>query len=222
MGQLRDQLSDPARVQAALQARAWGAARSVARSLVPSRGLVALALCSAVALMPALGPTVATGSVAAGSDTPVAPRPVEKVTGGASSLDELIERFLAALHSGDTGALDALRLTRDEYVHLVMPGHVPPGQPPQALSPEASDYFYEVMDTKSRHFRDALIARFAGRPLELHEITFEKGVAQYAGHRSHKRAALRLREADGSLVELRTGSVVERDGRFKFASYIRD
>lgn len=218
MGQLRDQLNGRRRARAALQARAWGAARVAVRSLLPSRRLVAAALCAAAAL----GAPSARGSVAAEAKVPAAPAPVERVTGGASSLDELVERFLAALRAGDADALEALRLTRDEYVHLVMPGHVPPGQPPQALSPEAAEYFYDVMDTKSRHFRTALLTRFGGRPLELHEITFEKGVAQYAGHRSHKRTALWLREADGSLVELRTGSVVERDGRFKFASYIRD
>ncbi|MEW6268400.1 MAG: hypothetical protein AB1689_03780, partial [Thermodesulfobacteriota bacterium] len=135
---------------------------------------------------------------------------------------ELVQRFLAALRAGDRVALEALRLTRDEYVGLVMPGHVPPGDPPQRLDPEASEYFFSVMDQKSRHFREALVARFAGRRLELEQVSFEKGVRDYAGHRSYRRAALRLRDQDGRTVELRTGSVVERDGRFKFASYIRD
>jgi hypothetical protein len=78
------------------------------------------------------------------------------------------------------------------------------------------------MDTKSRYFREALVARHAGRALELKGISFDKGIADYAGHRTYKRAVLRLVAEDGSEVELRTGSVVERDGRFKFASYIRD
>jgi len=208
VGQLRDQLIGSAYVRWARRTSVRRVARATARPSVPATLVVTLALCLALA--------------PAGGATPVSIRRVEHVTGGAASLDELILRFLEALRTRDTDALEALRLTRDEYVHLVMPGHVPPGEPPQRLSPEAAEYFFQVMDAKSRQFRSALVQRFGGRPLELREIGFEKGVARYAGHRAHRRAALRLREADGSVIELRTGSVVERDGRFKFASYIRD
>ncbi|MBM4245217.1 MAG: hypothetical protein FJ148_15615 [Deltaproteobacteria bacterium] len=189
---------------------------------------LALGWAIAPGVAPAFAASTAAGAPAVvagapgGDATPVAVRPVERVTGGAGSLEELIARFLDALRVQDTDALESLRLTRDEYVHLVIPGHVPPGEPPQRIGPEAAEYFFAVMDAKSRHFRNALVERFGGRSLELHEIGFEKGVARYAGHRAHRRAALWLREADGSLTELRTGSVVERDGRFKFASYTRD
>lgn len=193
----------------------------------PVRGRAAYAFPARVALLAIVA--LVTGAAVAGRDGAVAAiapdargAPVKRVTGGASSMDELMERFLSALQRGDRDTLEALRLTKDEYVHLVMPGHVPPGQPPQALSPAAADYFYSVMDLKSRYFRDALVARFAGRKLELREVTFDKGIGEYAGHRSYKRAVLRLLDEDGGPIELRIGSVVQRDGRLKFASYIRD
>lgn len=145
-----------------------------------------------------------------------------RVTGGASTLDGLVERFLVALREGDRETLEKLRLTRDEYICLVMPGHVPPGEPAQRLNPEAAAYFFAVFDTKSRYSREALVKRFAGRALELRGVGFEKGVVDYAGHRAYRRTVLRLVDESGRELELRTGSVVERDGRFKFASYTRD
>lgn len=213
MGQLRDQLSRTAPTRAGLRDASRGSARAASGTALVRRGallaLVGAALVSAV---------VDGGAVAAVRDA----TPVARVTGGAPTLDALVERFLAALRAGDRAALEALRLTKDEYVHLVMPGHVAPGEPPQRLSPEAAEYFFDVMDGKSAYFREALVARHAGRNLRLRSVTFDKGIADYAGHRSYKRAVLVLEDEDGRELELRTGSVVERDGRFKFASFIRD
>lgn len=203
-------MSRGARSGAGWRARARHLARNGA---APWAALRALALTLVV---------VAAIAAVAAPGTAAAPRAVERVAGGASSMDELIEWFLTALREGDRTKIEALRLTKDEYVQLVMPGHVRPGEPPQRLSPEAAEYFFGVMDTKSHYHREMLIGRFEGRSLELRAIAFEKGVASYAGHRVHKRASLELRDEEGSPVELRTGSVVERDGRFKFASFIRD
>lgn len=197
MGQLRDQLKALPPVRRALLVALVALATNVAAGVAPAHG----------------------GGAADAERCATEPA---RVTGGASTLDELVARFLAALRAGDRDALEELRLTRDEYVHLVMPGHVPPGEPPQRLNPEAAAYFFAVLDAKSRYSREALVARFAGRALELRGVGFEKGVADYAGHRAYRRTVLRLADESGHELDLRTGSVVERDGRFKFASYTRD
>lgn len=207
MGQLRDQLSEPVRARARWPLHL---ARALRGSLVLRLMVLAVVVATtsaAVALHDGAG--AASGSVS-------------RLRGGASSMEALVADLLAALEGGDRDALAALRVTREEYLDIVLPGHVKPGEPAQALNPEAAGYFWGVLDTKSFYFEKALLERFTGRHLEVVEVGFEKGVADYAGHRAHKRIALKLRDADGRTVDLRAGSVIERDGRFKFESFIRD
>ena len=45
---------------------------------------------------------------------------------------------------------------------------------------------------------------------------------QYATYAAYKQLRLKLQKPESSIVELRTGSVAEIDGQFKFVSYIRD
>ncbi|MBM4267485.1 MAG: hypothetical protein FJ144_12875 [Deltaproteobacteria bacterium] len=147
---------------------------------------------------------------------------VTRLSGGAPTLDELVGRFATALSENDRAALEALRVTQAEYRDLIVPGNVKPGEPPQIVGAEASEYFFGVMNTKSAYYRDALLKSYAGKKLSIREVRFEKGVQQYAGHRAHKRLLLTVVDETGATHEIRTGSIVERDGVFKLMSFIRD
>jgi hypothetical protein len=144
------------------------------------------------------------------------------LSGGASSVDELVERFLAALHARDRADLDALRVSEAEYRSIIVPGSVEPGKPPQVLAEDALQYFWTEMSQKSAAHRDAILQRFGGRPLGRVRYGFEKGEHRFAGYNAYRKLVVVLRDEHGAEVEVRTGSIVERDGRFKFASFIRD
>jgi hypothetical protein len=145
-----------------------------------------------------------------------------RVSGGAASIDELLARFLEAIRAKDRGALEEIRFTEDEYRHVILPGHVKKGEPPQRVGEKASQYFYAEANTKSFYHRESLLHRFGGKAYTVKSYRFLKGVEELAGYTAYWRLALTLADETGNEVELRTGSIGEVDGRFKFASYIRD
>src|SRR5205814_592624 len=50
-----------------------------------------------------------------------------KLEGGSPSVDELVARFLDALGKKDAATLRRLRVTREEYLDIILPGTVPVG-----------------------------------------------------------------------------------------------
>src|SRR5262245_40495733 len=145
-----------------------------------------------------------------------------RLMGGASSVDGLIDGFVAALASGNRDRVEALRVTEAEYRAVLIPGSVEPGDPPQVLSEDGLRYFWAEMSQKSAAHREAILARFGKHALTPVRHSFEKGERQFAGYKAYQRLVLVLRDDQGAEHELRTGSIVERDGVFKFASFIRD
>jgi hypothetical protein len=166
---------------------------------------------------------VAAGLVYAFSTAPIQASPTPLVLrGGAESMDGLLRDFVQALESGNRDALERLRVTEREYRELVVPGNVAEGDPPQILSEEASEYFWQVLDQKSRYYRQSLLEKFGGETFSVRDVTFEKGYQEYAGHRAWKQLVLSVADASGEERQIRTGSIIERDGRFKFVSFVRD
>jgi hypothetical protein len=146
------------------------------------------------------------------------------VSGGAASKDELIGDFLTALRHKDRDALRRLRVTEDEFRKIIMPGHVEVGQPLRTLQPEAIDYFWSSLATKSAYYEQNLIHHYGGRTFQVLASEFETEPKRYASYTHFKQLRLTLREAGHAdqQVELETGSIVEIDGRYKFASFVRD
>jgi hypothetical protein len=163
----------------------------------------------------------AAGAASAETGTATQPTP-DRLTGGASSLDELVARFLEALGRRDRDALEGLRVTEAEYRSIIVPGSVAPGAPPQVLSEAGLEYFWGEMSQKSAAHREAILEHFGGRPFTPVRHSFEKGIREFAGYKAYGRLRVVLRDPQGAESELRTGSIVERDGRFKFATFIRD
>lgn len=169
------------------------------------------------------GVAVLHGSTVSGSLTaPQAAAPHPPLSGGASSVDDLLAKFVAAIEAKDVAALDALRVDETEYRKIIMPGSVKPGQPPQKLSAAADQYFWESLDTKSRYGGRALLAGYSGRKYRVTNVKWLKGVDEYAWFRCYDRLELTMVDEKGEEHVLNTGSVADVDGRFKFISFIRD
>lgn len=145
------------------------------------------------------------------------------LAGGAASVDDLVASFLAALRRGDPAGVEALRIGRDDYLDVILPGSVEPGEPLQPVDrAKAGPYWWEYLSERSDLHRDELVRDFGGRDLQLVGFRFAKGTRQFANHVAHRRLVIELRGADGETRDLQTGSIAEVDGRFKFISFIRD
>lgn len=137
------------------------------------------------------------------------------------SVEALVDRFLSALSAGDRGALSTMRVSETEYRGLIVPGSVSPGEPPQRLDEVASRYWWQDLDARSTYSSNDLLRRYAGRPLRRVAFRFDKGMRRFANHVAHRRLVVVARDDRGEEVEIRTGSIVDVDGRFKFVSYVR-
>lgn len=142
--------------------------------------------------------------------------------GGARSQRALIDDLLQALRNKDGHALRRLRVTEAEYRDVIIPGNVPPGQPRRDLAAAWKEYAWANLDDRSTVHEHRLLADYGGQDLRVEEVSFEEGGQEYAGYTAHRQLRLKLRNSEGTERELRTGSIAEVAGTFKFISFIRD
>jgi hypothetical protein len=160
-----------------------------------------------------------------GPATANAPAPAERrldISNGASSIDELVGRFLEALRNKDQNGLRALRVTRDEYIRVILAGSVPEGSALRQWPDDINEYWWGVLHTKSVYSEANLIAGFGGKQYTLKKIDYRKGVGTYATHTAYKQLSLEVEDDAGEEHEIRIGSVAEVSGQFKFISFVRD
>lgn len=147
------------------------------------------------------------------------PDPPMTFAGGEASVDELMDKFIRAVEENDREALAALRLSREEYFEIIVPGKVPSGEPPRRVTPQVTKFFWEMMDYKSDLYVDVLLDRYGGRPLERGTLTFSKPVQEYDWYRAWGEIRQAAREPDGTEHQVRSGWIAEVAGRYKFISY---
>ncbi len=148
--------------------------------------------------------------------------PPEHLTGGAGSLDELVALMMAALEKGDKDALHALRLTRDEYIDIIVPGYVAVGSPPREVDPKTSEFYWKLMDTKARYFADALVKKYGNRKYVSYETRLSEGVQEHPWYRDHGQLRIKALDEQQVLHHVAAGWVAEVDGVFKLHSYEYD
>lgn len=177
-------------------------------------------LIGSILLIPAA--FVVAGGLDAGGGS-VAPASVAGTfEGGARSQRELIDDFLKALESKDEHALRSLRVTEAEYRDIIIPGNVDPGQPPRVMAANWTDYAWANLNDRSSVHEQRLLFEDGGHPLTLESVQFEGGEKRYAGYTAYRQLRLKVRDPSGTERELRTGSIAEVAGKFKFISFIRD
>ena len=184
------------------------------------------ASCSGVAKDHEEGQTAASSQVAAAGSQPAAPALIEAAqsarqsfAGGAPSVDALMDEFVTALSNKDMDGLTNLRVNKSEYVDLIIPGTVPVGQPPRQVSEQPKQFFWNMLDTKSRYFADNLVDHFGGRTYRGHQLTFSHPTKEYAWYTAHGEVRMELQGDDDLTYHLLSGWVAEVDGKYKFIGY---
>lgn len=167
----------------------------------------------AVAVMLAAG--LSAGTTVDSSATPATP--ALRLSNAQPSLDELVEKFRQAVVAKDKQALHSLRVTQDEYLGIILPGSIAPGEPRgPAYKEDAQQYFWGLLNGKSIYSEAGLLSEWGGRSFRITKIQFHKGVERYADYKAYRRLVLTVEDDAGHVDVIRTGSVAEIDGQFKF------
>ncbi len=150
------------------------------------------------------------------------PKSLRLDASAAPSMDALLERFLRALTAKDHDALRRLRVNEKEYLEIIVPGNVEPGQPPQRLTAPTGQYFWNTLDGKSAYSAQALLNEFGGSRYTVRDVTYDKGTKQFAWFTGYRQLRITVEDEQGARHVIETGSVAEVRGKFKFVSFVRD
>ena len=143
-------------------------------------------------------------------------RPPFALTDASPSAPALIQRLLAALERKDEATLHSLRMSEREYREIIAPGTVPPGQPPRHTDDKVSQFYWRMLDSKSRDLGRELLYRFGGRKLDVGEVEYVKGPLEYAWYQALGQARIHVKNEKGDEAIIPAGYVAEVDGQFKF------
>jgi hypothetical protein len=154
----------------------------------------------------------------AASDVTAAEGPVLSQT--FASPEELARAVLDGLEKEDVEALKRLPLSKDEFRLYVWP-ELPSSRPERNLPFEFvwSELHQQSVSSIARNFH-----RYKGKNLDLLEIRFRDGMADYGTFKIHRDARVRVRDAatgKEGFVDL-FGSVMEWQGKYKLFSYVTD
>lgn len=137
-------------------------------------------------------------------------------TGGAGSLDGLIARFATAVEANDTTALQQMQISAAEFAWLIYPSS-PFIAPPYQQAPQIVWLQLRASGDVGLH---RLLARRGGAPLGITGYSCDSRPELEGENRIWKRCAVRsVRAPADTMAERLFGVVIERGGRFKFASY---
>ncbi|MBX3028483.1 hypothetical protein KF840_26615 [bacterium] len=146
-------------------------------------------------------------------------RPPFGFTGGAESTEALLDQFLAAITAGDLEALHRLRVTKEEYGAIIVPGMTPKGQPPRTTFEKVNTVFFGMLDSRSRYAAKALVDRFQGKRIVSRQVTFSKPTQEWAWYTARGELRLVVVDDQGESYELKSGWIADVDGRYKFIAF---
>jgi hypothetical protein len=139
-------------------------------------------------------------------------------SGAAPSRDALVRRFLEALARRDSSAIDAMVMTRAEFAWIYFPHHAY-AAPPYELPPQT---FWMLIRGNSDKGRTRLLQRLGGTAVPLERYDCRPSTTIRAPLREWEGCRIRT-FVGGAPQELALfGSIVEHQGRFKFASLAND
>lgn len=140
----------------------------------------------------------------------------DRPTGGAGSLEDLVEAWAAAVNRADANALAALAVDRAEFATFYYP-HTRYTREPYELSPAL--VWFQLTNRSSRGLT-RLLRTFQDAPIAVHGVRCAGAPKPMGAGLLHGPCQVTVADAAGGLVDVRLfGPVLERDGRFKFLSY---
>lgn len=143
----------------------------------------------------------------------------DRLSGGAQSRDALIERFVRSIETSDTLAFQDMLITPAEFGHLYYP-HTMYTEAPYYLPP--SLLWFQMENATSRG-SGRIMSRLFGRPLHVTGYRCSEEPEAQGLNRIWSRCVLRIDPPDAEPYDFRLfGSILERDGIFKFLSYSND
>ena len=138
------------------------------------------------------------------------------LTGGSSSRDALVRRFVRALASSDTADLRTMAVRGREFADLYYP-ESPYTHAPYRQSPALA---WSLIQNPSTSGLTRLVRRLGGTPMRYVDHRCEPKPVREGHNTRYTGCLVRVVDERGDTVTKRYfGSILERDGRFKFLSY---
>jgi hypothetical protein len=141
------------------------------------------------------------------------------MTSGAQTRDELVGSMMRALQASDTTAFEKLAVSLPEWAWLYFPSS-PMAQPPYELPP-ALAWFRAQEGNRKGVFR--ALRELGGHALVLQGYVCNPKPIVAGDNREWVGCTVTLSRDGGAPVTIALfGSILERDGRFAFLSYVND
>lgn len=141
------------------------------------------------------------------------------LAGGASSPDALVRALAGALRTRDTATVRALAVSRAEFAWLYYP-YSKNIAPPYELPPSV---LWLTLVASSDKGAGRLLERFGGVRLRIEKVSCPATFESEGPNSIIRNCRVRFAVADSAARELRLfGTLLARDGRYKFLSYTND
>lgn len=141
------------------------------------------------------------------------------LVGGEASAERLAREFLRAISSNDTVSIRRLVVNRAEFAWVYYP-HTKFTKPPYELGP---DLLWFQMNEASEKGIVRALRRYGGSRMRFEALSCPDSVATEGPNRITTGCLLRFAASDSTARTLQMfGSLIERDGRWKFVSYAND
>jgi hypothetical protein len=138
------------------------------------------------------------------------------LSGGMPTMDSLLEGFVRAVERADTTALGRLSVSAREFADLVYP-ESRYTSPPYRQSP---GFLWSQVVLRSDVGLKRLLDRLGGRRVRMVGYDCDSLGVMEGRNRYWTNCAVRLRTDSAGTTRLRLfGTIIERDGAFKFMSY---
>lgn len=143
---------------------------------------------------------------------------VDSLSGGATSRDDLVRRFVRAVERSDTAALRAMIISRAEFAHVYYPTSPYTREPTKQAA--ALAWFFVIEPSKVGITR--VLNRFGGASLGFRGYSCTEPSTREGNNVLWEECALRMGGAGRTRALQLFGPILQHEGRFKFLSYAND
>ena len=124
-------------------------------------------------------------------------KPPFELSDAPTSPDALVQRLIAALEKNDETALHAVRVNEREYRELIAPGTVPQGNPPRETDAKVTEFYWRMVDAKSRDLGRELLKAYGGQRMTIVSIEYTKQPLEYAWYHAQGEVRVHVKNSEG-------------------------